>query len=290
MDPVFRVSRAALFDEAQQLFNQLGDRLETAGYPVSCYEIDEGAGIWTVEILAVDHSREEASELARDWFGGLDDVKIEALPDTDWVTASLQGLAPVRAGRFFVHGSHDRDLAPISAAAIEIDANQAFGTGHHGTTAGCLEVIDGLLKRRSFSRVLDLGCGSGVLAIAIAKAAHIPVIASDIDPVAVAIAERNARINNVGPLICPVTATGFDSQLIRENAPYDLIVANILARPLMEMATQFVRHLTAGGIAILSGLRPEDRRRIVATYRERGLHLVATRHRDDWITLTFKNR
>ena len=215
-------------------------------------------------------------------------MKSVVLPGTDWVAESLKGLAPVTAGRFFVHGSHDRHRVPAHAVAIEIDAAQAFGTGHHGTTAGCLVVLDRLIRRRRFQRPLDLGCGSGILAIGLAKGLRRAVLASDIDPLAVTIAHDNVRKNGVGTLVRAVAADGFGHRAIRKTAPYDLVVANILARPLMAMATAFYRYLAPGGYAVLSGLRPADRRRVVAAFRARNLVLCATYDQDGWVTLTLR--
>jgi ribosomal protein L11 methyltransferase len=215
------------------------------------------------------------------------EAEIGPLPDTDWVTESLRGLAPVRAGRFLVHGSHDRARRRPNDIAIEIEAGQAFGTGHHGTTAGCLEVLDRLGRARRYRAPLDLGTGSGVLAIAMAKAWGVPVLASDIDPVAVRIANENARLNKVGGSVQAVTAAGFRHPLLRDGS-FDLIVANILAGPLAAMATDLAARLLPGGTVVLSGLLPQQRRLIVARYRSRGLRLARSIVRNGWLTLVFR--
>jgi ribosomal protein L11 methyltransferase len=176
--------------------------------------------------------------MLRDWLG-TDAFKapldVEVLPDTDWVASNRNAIRPVAAGRFILHGSHHRGIIPPSRFAIEIDAARAFGTGHHATTAGCLTVLDRLVRTRRYTNPLDLGTGSGVLAIALAKALRRPVLASDVDPTAVAIARDNARLNGVGSLVRCVQAEGVDAA-IRRRAPFDLVVANILAEPLMRLA------------------------------------------------------
>jgi ribosomal protein L11 methyltransferase len=215
---------------------------------------------------------------------------IEPLPDTDWVAKSLQGLPPVRAGRFLVHGSHDRNRRRPNDIAIEIEAAQAFGTGHHGTTAGCLRAIDRLLRARPIRRALDIGTGSGVLAIAIAKAAKIPVLASDIDPVAVGIARKNVRLNGVAAYVRTVAAGDLAGHVFAGRAPFDLIVANILAGPLVALAPSIAGKLAPGGTVILSGLLPAQHARIVAACRGQGLALVRSAVLDGWLTLAFTRR
>ncbi|MCW5718778.1 MAG: 50S ribosomal protein L11 methyltransferase [Bauldia sp.] len=214
------------------------------------------------------------------------EAEIGALPDIDWVVESLRSLPPVRAGRFLIHGSHDRARRRANDIAIEIEAAQAFGTGHHGTTAGCLEVLDRLCRARRYRAPLDLGTGSGVLAIAMAKAWGVPVLASDIDPVAVRIANQNARLNRVGGSVQAVTAAGFRHPLLREGR-FDLVVANILAGPLASLATDLTARLLPGGTVVLSGLLPQQRRLIVARYRSRGLRLARSIIRNGWLTLVF---
>ena len=210
---------------------------------------------------------------------------IAPLPATDWVAKSLAGLAPVRAGPFLVHGSHDRAKARANDIAIEIEAGLAFGTGHHGTTAGCLIAIDRVAKARPIVNALDVGTGSGVLAIGLAKRAHARVTASDIDPVAVKVARENVRLNGVARFVRTLVATGLNHAAIETRAPYDLIVANILAGPLVALAPAIRRHLAPGGTVILSGLLIEQRRRVAAAYRGQGLRSSDTIVRDEWATL-----
>jgi ribosomal protein L11 methyltransferase len=215
---------------------------------------------------------------------------ISALPDRNWVAKSLEGLKPVRAGRFLVHGGHDRDRVRENDLGIEIEAGEAFGTGHHGTTAACLIAIDRVARRQPIRNALDLGTGTGVLAIAIAKAVKAPVLASDIDPVATRIAEENARLNGVAGLVHAVTAPGLRKAIFADAGPFDLIVANILAGPLIALAPAIRRHLAPGGTVILSGLLETQRARIVAAYRAQGLRIVRGYPREGWLTLVFERR
>ena len=194
----------------------------------------------------------------------------------DWVKATLADLVPVRTGRFVVHGRHDRSKVPANKLGIEIEAALAFGTGHHGTTRGCLLLLDEVLKAHLPRRVLDLGTGTGVLAIAAAKALRIKVLASDIDPLAVRVARENARLNGAGELVQTIPATGFAAPEFLERAPFDLVLANILANPLRQMATPMAQHLAPSALVILSGLLPQQAQSVVAAYRARGL--VLKRH------------
>src|SRR3984885_6130720 len=171
-----------------------------------------------------------------------------------WVANSLAGLKPVRAGRFLVHGRHDRSRVQPNDVAIEIEAGLAFGTGHHGTTRGCLMHFDRLLKRRRPKRVLDVGCGAGVLASAAAKVLRRKVWLGDIDPVAVAVANANARLNGVGVLCRAIVSRGVENRALREGGPFDLVFANILARQLRLLAPSLAAVISADGEAIVSGL------------------------------------
>jgi ribosomal protein L11 methyltransferase len=210
------------------------------------------------------------------------------LPDQDWIKLSQEGLPPVRAGRFFVYGAHDAGQVPPGVIPMRIEAGLAFGTGHHETTALCLAALSDLAKRRRFERTLDLGCGTGLLAIGAAKLWRKKVIASDIDPVAVDVTRENARANGQAPLIRAVTADGLTHAAIRERAPYDLIVANILASPLTQLAPSIVRSLAKGGMLVLSGLLRGQENLVISFYTPHGLILRA-RHRDGpWSALVLE--
>jgi len=203
-------------------------------------------------------------------------ITFDTIEAQDWVQASLDNLVPVPAGRFLVHGQHDRARIPPNKLGIEIEAALAFGTGHHGTTRGCLLLLDHVLKAQRPRRVLDLGTGTAVLAIAAAKALHGAVLASDIDPASVSVARDNARLNGVGNLVQVIRATGFSAAEFAKHAPFDLVLANILANPLRQLAQPMLQHLAPGALVILSGLLNQQAVSVVAAYRARGL--VPLRH------------
>jgi ribosomal protein L11 methyltransferase len=212
-------------------------------------------------------------------------IAFDTVEAKDWVKASLEDLVPVHAGRFIVHGGHDRARVPPNTLGIEIEAALAFGTGHHGTTRGCLLLLDRVLRSRSPQRVLDLGSGTGVLAIAAARALRRRVLASDIDPVSVEVARDNARLNGVGNLVEAVRATGFSAPQFASRGPFDLVLANILANPLRQMATPMAAHLAPSALLILSGLLPHQARGVIASYRARGLALRRHLQIDGWSSL-----
>ncbi len=215
-------------------------------------------------------------------------IRFQNVEAKDWVKASLEGLIPVPAGRFVVHGRHDRDRVPVNKLGIEIEAALAFGTGHHGTTRGCLLLLDQVLKRRAPHSILDLGSGTGVLAIAAAKALRRSVLASDIDPLSTTVAAGNARLNGVGNLLETICARGFSAPQIRARAPFDLVLANILANPLRQMAPAMAPHIGGSGLLILSGLLPGQVASVVAAYRAVGLILVRAIRLDGWSSLLLR--
>src|ERR1700726_1253601 len=212
-------------------------------------------------------------------------ISFDTVEAKDWVKATLEELVPVRARRFIVHGQHDRARVPPNKPRIEIEAALAFGTGHHGTTRGCLLLLDELLKAYLPRRVLDVGTGTGVLAIAAARALQIKVLASDIDPLSVRVAHENARLNGTGDLVETIQATGFSAPHFAERGPFDLVLANILANPLRQMATPMAGHLASSAMVVLSGLLPHQTQSVVAAYRARGV--VLRRHLliDGWSSL-----
>jgi ribosomal protein L11 methyltransferase len=289
-----KATLTAAFPEARRISNFLERDYGDAGVAVS---LDERAdGLWSVDAYFESDAAEDSAEriavkllegLGTDAFGA--PLRVEVLPETNWVAAGLEVLQPVLAGRFIVHGSHDRGLFP-GRLAIEIDAGQAFGTGHHATTAGCLSALDRLLRAKRYENPLDVGTGSGVLAIAMAKALRRPVLATDIDPVAVRTAAENAAKNGVATLVRAVAANGMEHPLIRYHAPFDLVVANILAEPLCRLAPRLAPLLARGGTLVLSGLLKSQRERVAAAYRMQGVSLETACAINGWSVLVMRRR
>ncbi len=280
------VRLAAAFPEARRIAEFLERDFADDGIAVS---LCEGPDTWLAEAWFPQHGCDEARRLVLNCLGGDGfDAPMQAddVEDIDWMAISLRGLHPVRAGRFLIHGSHDRDIPRLGRVAIEIDAAQAFGTGHHATTAGCLVALEYHLKQKRPFNALDLGTGSGVLAIAIAKVTRLPVLATDIDPLAVTIARANAASNHVTPLTRIIAANGTHHPEIRNRAPYDLIVANILAGPLMLMAPDIARILAPGGRLILSGLLAGQRERVAAAYARQNIVLRRAWLFEEWCVLS----
>jgi ribosomal protein L11 methyltransferase len=216
------------------------------------------------------------------------DIAFDTVEAKDWVKATLEELVPVRAGRFIVHGQHDRSRIPPNKLGIEIEAALAFGTGHHGTTRGCLLLLDQVLKAWRPRRVLDVGTGTGVLAIAAAKALRARILASDIDPLSVQVARENARLNGSANWLTAIEAIGFSAPQIANLAPFDLVLANILANPLRQMATAMAHHLAPSGLVILSGLLPHQAQSVIAAYRTRGLVLERHLQIEGWSSLLMR--
>lgn len=292
----------------EKMATRLSDLLETTfeddGFASSTTEIDEANKIWEASIY-VDHDQaQDTIDRLKQLFTQNTinlEIATEKLPDIDWVTHTLKGLKSVAAGRFIVHGSHDRDAVQPHHIPIEINAAQAFGTGHHGTTAGCLEMIEHVSKMshsslRNSSPVLDLGTGSGVLAIAAAKLAHTHILATDIDPIATKIARENAALNQAANYIEFATVNGFASNVFSGKGhlggefggPFGLIIANILARPLMKMAPHIARNLKSGGTVILSGILAEQRWKVLSAFNNQGLYHQKTIWRNGWVTIMLK--
>jgi ribosomal protein L11 methyltransferase len=215
-------------------------------------------------------------------------VVVAPLPDQDWIKQSQEGLPPVRAGRFFVYGAHDAGTVPVGVIPIRIEAGLAFGTGHHETTALCLHALSRLAKKRRFTRVLDVGCGTGVLAIAAAKLWRQAVLATDIDPIAVEVARGNARANEVAPLVRAAVADGLTHPAIASMAPFDLIFANILAAPLTWLAPTLSAAVAPGGVAVLSGLLRNQENLVLSFYRAQGLTLRESLRDGPWSALVLE--
>jgi len=214
------------------------------------------------------------------------EVKVEALPDQDWIKLSQQGLPPVRAGRFFVYGAHDAGRVPHGVIPIKIEAGLAFGTGHHETTALCLGALSELARKRRYRNVLDLGTGTGLLAIGAAKLWKRTVLASDIDPVAIEVTRDNARANRVAPQVAAFTADGLTHPILANAAPYDLLIANILAGPLTQLAPAIQKALAPGATLLLSGLLYNQEKLVTSFYGD--LRYVGARRSGPWSALVLE--
>ena len=273
---------------ARRLAAVLGESLDTEAAACGCFESDDGG--WQMVVHFRDPPNEDAIRaLVRVAAGDAAKALIfEPVGDTDWVTQSLAGLKPVRTGRFVVHGAHDRARVPINTIGIEIEAALAFGTGHHGTTRGCLIALDRLAKRRRARGTLDIGTGSGVLAIAAAKRFRRRVVASDIDPVAVQAARNNARLNRAAAFVSVARAAGANAHRIARGEPYDLIFANILLGPLLRLAVPIRRLAEPGARIVLSGLLPVHANAVLAIYRAQRLTLERRIVLDGWVTLVMR--
>lgn len=262
--------------------------LQLDAIAVTINETDEAKALWeTVAWFATEAEATAAQSLLEK---EAPQTAIAFVPERDWVRESLAGLAPVVAGRFYLHGSHDRAVRRNGGISLEIDAGTAFGTGHHGTTTGCLLALDAILKRRKPKHILDLGTGTGVLALAASAATKVTALGTDIDPEAVRVARLNAVQNGLGPMLKGFVATGLHHPVIAQKAPYDLIFANILARPLAQLATGLSRLLAPGGDLILSGLTVDQERWIRAAYCGRGLQVSRSLRNGNWIALVMTKK
>ncbi len=281
---------------AMQLAGALQDLLDPPPDALTVFEdkaTPDAEPVWRIEAYfsearAPDALEAELSELLG---GPVPAFRTADIPDLNWVALSQAALPPVEARRFVVHGSHDRTRVPQGPNAILIEAGEAFGTAHHATTFGCLMAIGRLAATHRFGRILDLGCGSGILAIAAARAwPHARLHGVDIDARSVVVARENAAVNRVGQRVTFVDGAGFSAPVIRAAAPFDLIIANILAGPLVTLAPDIRRALDAGGHLMLSGLLTREAARVIATYRAQGFSLVDHQRYDGWSTLSLTKR
>jgi ribosomal protein L11 methyltransferase len=279
--------------ELKRVHRYLESEFEDDGYPLDFNEINEDDDLFQVSLYVFQGEEDDAETRIRNRVGsdafGLK-IARDVMPEIDWVAHSLEGLAPVRVGRVVVHGGHDREVVRASDIGIEIEAAQAFGTGHHGTTAGCIAMLQKILKARNPHNMLDLGTGSAVLALAMAKLTGRKVLATDNDALAVQIAHQNAALNGCAHLVEFAVAEGFNAPAIRHHAPYDLIVANILARPLMSLAPDMAAACRPGADLVLSGILDRQSKQVVAAYVSNGFAFQQRTSLEGWVTLHFRRR
>jgi ribosomal protein L11 methyltransferase len=263
--------------------------LDDRAAAVSTFEIEDGAR-WRVEALVHSPPRRTDLESALARVAAthgiaIPGVEIEPVAEADWVRLSETQQPPVRVGRYFIHGSHIVTPPPMGALALRVDAGLAFGTGLHESTRGCLLALDRLARARRFRHPLDLGCGTGILAMAMALIWRVPITAADIDPVAVAVARNNARDNGLARWVRVLLSDGFADRGLGTHGPYDLITANILARPLVKLAPATAAQLTTDGVVVLSGLLGRQEAQVTAAYRAQGLPLKWRVRLGEWSTL-----
>lgn len=264
--------------------------MEPFSAAVTCFEIP-GTDRWQLEAYCTelppyDELETAISNGARIAGIAMPEFNAGPVPQIDWVSENQKSFTPIRAGQFFVYPSHYTGTVPVGSLPIRMDAGMAFGTGEHGTTKGCLLMIDSVLKRKTVGSALDLGCGTGILAIATALASRrTRITASDIDPDAVAVSRQNCRINGTGNRIRPVVSDGLERRGMNRVAEFDLVIANILAGPLQRLAPGISRITARGGNVILSGLMESQETQVLAAYRRQGLRLRSRLRLDGWSTL-----
>jgi ribosomal protein L11 methyltransferase len=268
----------------EAFLNALDDELS-----VSAFEDPRRPDRWAIALIHQGQPDRAAlvarlSPIASPWQIALD-LEIAPIPSTDWLYRTAQTFAPQTIGRFWIHGSHVTEAPPAGSVPIRLDAGQAFGSGEHDSTRGCLLALDRLARRRRLRRVLDLGCGAGILAIAAAKCWPARILAADNDPIAVAVAQDNAGRNGVAGRVRCLLSDGYGSAVLRRAGPFDLILANILAEPLCDMAHDTARHLAPSGVAVLSGLLDRQAGRVLAAHRRFGLRLRQQIGGGPWVTL-----
>ncbi len=284
--PTYTALTTLTGQEAAEALAEALEDLEPEPTGVGVFEIEDDSGLWEVGAYFLEPPDEIAlALLAAAW--GAQPFVLSELPEIDWVAKVRRELSPVEAGRFFVYGSHDADKVPSGRIALLIEATVAFGTGHHGTTLGCLRALDGLVDQGVVAQnVADIGCGTAVLAMAASRVYPNPVIASDIDQVAVDVARANAEVNGLADRVECLEAAGFDHPRLRAAAPFDLVFANILKGPLIELAPDMARHIAPGGRAILSGLLVVQAESVLGAYRAQGFTLERREDLGEWSALT----
>jgi ribosomal protein L11 methyltransferase len=273
--------------QADALADALED-LDPVPTGVGVFEIEDDSGLWEVG----GYFTEQPDDIGLALLAAVYSCKpfvISDVPDEDWVDKVRRELTPVHAGRFFVYVSHDADKIPDDAEPLLIEAAMAFGTGHHGTTVGCLRALDRLSAQGVVGKnVADVGCGTAVLAMAAARIWPNPVVASDIDPVAVDVAKANVRANDLSGRVQCLESVGFEHPAVQQRAPYDLVFANILKQPLIDLAPDMARFIARGGRAVLSGLLIRQADDVIAAYRDAGMPLEQREDVGEWVTLVVK--
>ncbi len=255
---------------------------------IGVFEVEDDSGLWEVGGYFTELPDRAGLALLSAMYGAKD-FTVSELPEVDWVAHVKRELAPVEAGRFFVYGAHDADKLPGDKIGLLIEAAMAFGTGHHGTTLGCLRALDRLASGGFAGRnVADIGCGTAVLAMAAARIWPEPVLAGDIDQVAVDVARANVSANGLDGRVTCVEAAGFDAPALRAAAPFDLVFANILKGPLIGLAPDMGASVQPGGHAILSGILNPQADEVIAVYAQNGFNLIHREEIADWTTLTLQ--
>ena len=276
-------------DQAYALADAM-ENLDPEPTGVGVFEIEDGSGLWEIGAYFIDEPDDVELTLMAAAFGAKPFV-VSEVPETDWVAKVKRELSPVVAGRFFVYGSHDADKIPEGSEPLLIEAAMAFGTGHHGTTLGCLRALDRLASAGFIGKnVVDIGCGTAVLAMAAARIWPNPLLASDIDEVAVDVAAANVSCNDLDGRVTCLVAAGFEHETLHSAAPYDLIFANILKGPLIELAPDMAAHSAQSGIVILSGLLVEQAEDVLAAYDANGFDCETREDIGEWSCLTLIKR
>ena len=288
--PTFTALTTLLGKPAAEALGTAMERLIPEPTGIGVFEVEDGSGLWEVGGYFTEHPDETALSLLATAMGAKS-FAVSELPETDWVAHVRRELAPVEAGRFFVYGSHDADKVPADCEPLLIEAAMAFGTGHHGTTLGCLRALD-RLSESGFQgeNVADIGCGTAVLGMAAARIWPNPVMVSDIDEVAVDVANANVEANNLVGRIIAVEAAGFDHPELLAKAPYDLVFANILKGPLIALAPDMATNLADEGYAVLSGILNEQADDVISVYAQNGVNLVHREEIVEWTTLTLQKK
>jgi len=291
MQPMWRIA----FEVPEAHVTRFAEVVEPHVDAVSTFEIEEG-GRWLVEGTSYNEPdtgrlSTKIALLATSLGLPQPDFTAEPLPPIDWVTQTYLSFPPIQAGRFFIHGSHHKKPVPLGSIGLQIEAAMAFGSGEHATTQGCLRAISNLRKSRTITNALDMGCGSGILAFAIAKLWKVPVVGVDIDQISIEIARENAELNRVDRFVKLYVGNGYRTAAVRQGGrkgKYDVVVANILARPLAKMSADCRRHLRPGGIAIFSGLLNRQEALVINAHRMQGLKLIRRHRMGDWSTLVMQ--